>query len=58
MDIHTFEDWETFIKNLFFWELELQDLQYSSMSEIFENQLKEANALFGKNLLIKTTSIG
>ena len=48
MDINTFEDWGNFYKKLVFWELELQDLQDSSMSEIFENQLKEANALFGK----------
>ena len=51
-DINTFEDWGNFYKKLVFWELELQDLQDSSMSEIFErereNQLKEANALFGK----------
>ena len=48
MDINTFEDWGSFYKKLVFWELELQDLQDSSMSEIFENQLKEANSLFGK----------
>jgi len=48
LDIDTFEEWGNFYKKLVFWELELQDLQDSSMSEIFENQLKEANALFGK----------
>ncbi len=48
MDINTFEAWATFYKKLVFWELELQNLDDSSMSEIFENQLKEANALFGK----------
>ena len=48
MDINTFEDWGNFYKKLVFWELELQDLQDSSMLEIFENQLKEANTLFGK----------
>ncbi len=48
MDINGFEDWATFYKKLIFWELELQNLEDSSMLEIFENQLKEANALFGK----------
>ncbi len=48
MDIDTHQDWVTFYKKLVFWELELQELDDSNMLEIFENQLKEANALFGK----------
>ena len=48
MDINTHEEWAAFYKKLVFWELELQDLDDSYMMEIFENQLKEANALFGK----------
>lgn len=48
MDINTHKEWATFYKKLVFWELELQELDDSYMMEIFENQLKEANALFGK----------
>ena len=48
MDINTHEGWVAFYKKLIFWELELQELDDSYMMEIFENQLKEANALFGK----------
>lgn len=48
MDIDTFENWARFYKKLVFWELELQNLEDASMVEIFENQLKEANTLFGR----------
>ncbi len=48
MDIDSADSWASFYKKMVFWELELQDLEDFSMMEIFENQLKEANALFGR----------
>jgi len=44
----THEDWIEHFKKLMYWELELESLEDSSMFEIFETQMKEANIQFAK----------
>ena len=48
MEIDSHQGWANFYKKLVYWELELQQLDDLGLMEIFENQLKEANLLFGK----------
>ena len=48
MDISTHEEWSLFYQKLVYWVLELQDLADENLREILENQIKEANILFGK----------
>ncbi|MEK9614398.1 MAG: bifunctional response regulator/alkaline phosphatase family protein, partial [Flavobacteriaceae bacterium] len=48
MDLETHQDWEGHFKKLMYWESELETLEDSSLLEIFENQIKEANTQFGK----------
>jgi len=48
MDISTHEEWVSFYQKLVYWVLELQDLADENLREILENQIKEANLLFGK----------
>ncbi|MBU78857.1 MAG: two-component system response regulator, partial [Flavobacteriales bacterium] len=42
------EDWIKFYKKMIFWELELENLEDSAMTEIFIVQMKEANLKFSK----------
>ncbi len=48
MDLNSAQDWSDFYKRMVYWELELEQLIDSSMLEIFESQMKEANQLFSK----------
>ena len=48
MDLNTYEDWIAYFKKLMYWELELESLEDSSLFEIFETQMKEANTQFAK----------
>lgn len=48
MNARDFEDWRDIYKKLVFWELELEHIQDSEMSNILENQKQEANAAFFK----------
>lgn len=47
-DLNTHEDWARFYEKMVYWELELEHLDDSSMLEIFETQMQEANRLFSK----------
>ena len=47
-EISSFEEWEQLYKKLVFWELELENSNDSTMSEILEAQKSEANQQFGK----------
>lgn len=47
-DLQTFDDWAAFYNKMVFWELELEHLEDTSMFEIFETQMQEANQLFAK----------
>ncbi|MGL2964761.1 response regulator [Flavobacterium sp. RSB2_4_14] len=46
--VKTYEDWVELYKKLLFWELELENINDQSMSEILESQKVEANVQFGK----------
>ncbi len=48
MDARDYDDWKDIYKKLVFWELELENIQDSQMSDILENQKQEANASFFK----------
>ena len=48
MDVDTPAAWQDFYKKLVYWQLELQHSEDSGFVEILENQIKEANTLFGK----------
>lgn len=48
LDLNTYEDWIAYFKKLMYWELELESLEDSSLFEIFETQMKEANTQFAK----------
>jgi len=47
-EISSFEEWEQLYKKLVFWELELENSNDPTMSEILEAQKSEANQKFGK----------
>ena len=47
-EISSFEEWEQLYKKLVFWELELENSNDPTMSEILETQKSEANKQFGK----------
>ena len=47
-EISSFEEWEQLYKKLVFWELELENSNDPTMSEILEAQKSEANQQFGK----------
>ena len=47
-DLKTPDDWIRFYQKLVYWEMELENLNDSSMFEIYESQLQEANRMFGK----------
>jgi CheY-like chemotaxis protein len=46
--VNSYEDWIELYKKLIFWELELENIEDQSMSEILESQKVEANSQFGK----------
>lgn len=46
--LHSHQDWVNYYKKLIYWELELENLEDTSMLETFEVQLKEANHQFSK----------
>ena len=48
MSVNTHEDWTELYKKLVHWELELENINDSSMLEILESQISEANNLFYK----------
>ena len=47
-EITSFEEWEQLYKKLVFWELELENSNNPTMSEILEAQKSEANLQFGR----------
>ena len=48
INLETHEDWIEHFKKLMYWELELETLEDSSMFEVFETQMQEANIQFAK----------
>ena len=48
VSLKTHDDWIKYFKKLMYWELELESLEDSSMFEVFETQIQEANAQFAK----------
>lgn len=48
MDVDTPNAWADFYKKLVYWQLELQQSGDVAFAEILDNQIKEANTLFGK----------
>jgi CheY-like chemotaxis protein len=46
--VNSFEGWADLYKKLVYWEIELEDIEDSSMTEILESQKSEANHQFGK----------
>ena len=48
VSLKTHDDWIEYFKKLMYWELELESLEDSSMFEVFETQIQEANAQFAK----------
>ncbi len=48
MNARDYEDWQEIYKKLVFWELELENIEDKALSEIIDNQKKEANAAFFK----------
>ena len=48
MSVNSYEDWVILYKKLVHWELELENINDSSMLEILESQKSEANNLFYK----------
>ena len=48
VNLKTHDDWIEYFKKLMYWELELESLEDSSMLEVFETQMQEANAQFAK----------
>lgn len=48
MDVKTASQWISLYKKMVYWQLELQASEDNDLIEILDNQLKEANFLFGK----------
>ena len=48
MNARDYEDWQEIYKKLVFWELELENIEDTALSQIIENQKSEANAAFFK----------
>lgn len=46
--VNTIDEWTDLYKRLIYWELQLEEIEDSSMFEILESQKTEANNLFGK----------
>ena len=48
LSANSFLDWVQLYKKFIYWKIELMELENNSMLNILENQLKEANLVFGK----------
>ncbi|MDH1602054.1 bifunctional response regulator/alkaline phosphatase family protein [Empedobacter sp. GD03739] len=48
MNARDYEDWQEIYKKLVFWELELENIEDTALSQIIENQKSGANAAFFK----------
>ena len=48
LSANSFIDWVELYKKFIYWKIELIELENNSMLNILENQLKEANLVFGK----------
>lgn len=48
MNARDYEDWQEIYRKLVFWELELENIEDKALSEIIDNQKKEANSAFFK----------
>ena len=48
LSANSFIDWVDLYKKFIYWKIELMELENNSMLSILENQLKEANLVFGK----------
>ncbi|MDN3594504.1 bifunctional response regulator/alkaline phosphatase family protein [Zunongwangia endophytica] len=48
MNVNTYEDWTDMYQRLIYWELQLENIEDSSMFEILETQKQEANNQFCK----------
>lgn len=46
--VNTWEEWVDTYKKLIFWEMELENIEDQSMTEILESQMTEANSQFSK----------
>ncbi|NNL07923.1 MAG: PglZ domain-containing protein [Croceitalea sp.] len=46
--VNTYEEWADLYKKLIYWELQLEEIEDSSMFEILESQKVEANSQFSK----------
>lgn len=46
--VNSYEEWAELYKKLIFWELQLEEIEDSSMFEILESQKAEANSQFSK----------
>jgi len=46
--VNSFDEWNRFYQNLLHWELELESIEDSGLTEILESQKQEANAQFFK----------
>ena len=47
-ELSTHQEWTDFYEKMIYWETELEQLEDTSMLEIFETQMREANHLFSK----------
>ncbi len=48
LSANSFLDWVKLYKKIIYWKIELMELESNSMLNILENQLQEANLVFGK----------
>ncbi len=46
--VNTWQEWAELYRKLIYWELQLEEIEDSGMSEILESQKNEANSQFGK----------
>lgn len=46
--VNSYEDWAELYKKLIYWEIELENINDQSMTDILESQKVEANSQFGK----------
>ncbi|MDG3582225.1 response regulator [Galbibacter pacificus] len=46
--VNTYEEWAELYKKLIYWEIELENIEDTGMTEILESQKTEANTQFGK----------
>lgn len=46
--VNSYEEWADLYRKLIYWEIELEDIEDTGMTEILESQKTEANTQFGK----------